>query len=226
MRLLLSLCLLLGFGATLHAQGAIDSTFVDDRYLEDQLYVGVSYNFVRNNPEGTDQRNLSYGLMGGFIKDIPLNKARTKALGFGFGLAYNSYYSNLVANESTGDIIYVIDDNINRSKLETHSIEFPLEFRWRNSTASEYKFWRVYGGFKAAYIVGARSKFVAKETKDGFYNDDISKFQYGLSLSFGYNTFNIHAYYALSNVFDGTAILNGDAIEYKPLRIGLIFYIL
>ena len=226
MRLLLSLCLLLGFGATLHAQGAIDSTFVDDWYLEDQFYVGVSYNFVRNNPEGTDQRNLSYGLMGGFIKDIPLNKARTKALGFGFGLAYNSYYSNLVANESTGDITYVIDDNINRSKLETHSIEFPLEFRWRNSTASEYKFWRVYGGFKAAYIVGARSKFVSKETKDGFYNDDISKFQYGLSLSFGYNTFNIHAYYALSNVFDGTAILNGDAIEYKPLRIGLIFYIL
>lgn len=226
MRLLLSLCLLLGFGATLHAQGAIDSTFVDDRYLEDQFYVGVSYNFVRNNPEGTDQRNLSYGLMGGFIKDIPLNKARTKALGFGFGLAYNSYYSNLVANESTGDITYVIDDNINRSKLETHSIEFPLEFRWRNSTASEYKFWRVYGGVKAAYIVGARSKFVSKETKDGFYNDDISKFQYGLSLSFGYNTFNIHAYYALSNVFDGTAILNGDAIEYKPLRIGLIFYIL
>lgn len=226
MRLLLSLCLLLGFGATLHAQGAIDSTFVDDWYLEDQFYVGVSYNFVRNNPEGTDQRNLSYGLMGGFIKDIPLNKARTKALGFGFGLAYNSYYSNLVANESTGDITYVIDDNINRSKLETHSIEFPLEFRWRNSTASEYKFWRVYGGVKAAYIVGARSKFVSKETKDGFYNDDISKFQYGLSLSFGYNTFNIHAYYALSNVFDGTAILNGDAIEYKPLRIGLIFYIL
>jgi len=226
MRFLFSFIFLVGLVSTLGAQVLVDSTVVDDRYLEDQFYLGLSYNFVRNNPEGTDQRNLSYGLMGGLIKDIPLNKSRTRALGLGLGLAYNSYYSNLVASESSGGITYVIDDNINRSKLETHSIEFPLEFRWRNSTAAEYKFWRVYGGVKAAYIVGARSKFVSKEAKDGFYNDDISKFQYGLSLSFGYNTFNIHAYYALSNVFDGTATLNGEAIEYKPLRIGLIFYIL
>lgn len=208
-----------------NAQVASDSV-VDARYFEDQFYLGLSYNFILNNPEGTNQRNLSYGLQGGIIKDIPLNGSRTRAIGIGVGLAYNSYYSNLVANNIDGEIVYSIQDTINRSKLETHLLEFPLEFRWRNSNAVDYKFWRVYAGVKAAYVIGARSKFVSDTMKDGFYNTDVLKFQYGLTLSFGYNTFNLHAYYALSELFDGDAIVNGQALRYKPLRIGLIFYIL
>jgi hypothetical protein len=201
-------------------------TINNQRYFEDQFYLGLSYNFVLNNPEGTNQRNLSYGLQGGIIKDIPLNRARTRAIGVGLGLALNSYYSNLVANKVGDEIVYSVQDTINRSKLETHLLEFPLEFRWRNSTAEDYKFWRLYAGLKAAYIIGARSKFVSDNTKDGFYNTDLSRFQYGLTLSFGYNTFNFHAYYALSDLFDGNATVNGEVLRYRPLRIGLIFYIL
>lgn len=201
-------------------------TIVSQRYFEDQFYMGVTYNFILNNAEGTNQRNLSYGLLAGIIKDIPLNRSRTRAIGIGTGLALNSYYSNLVATEIGGAISYSVQDNINRSKLETHLLEFPLEFRWRNSNAEEYKFWRVYAGVKAAYVIGARSKFVSDTMKEGFYNTDLSKFQYGLTLSFGYNTFNLHAYYALSDLFDGNASVNGEVLQYQPLRIGLIFYIL
>lgn len=201
-------------------------TIVSQRYFEDQFYMGVTYNFILNNAEGTNQRNLSYGLLAGIIKDIPLNGSRTRAIGIGTGLALNSYYSNLVANEIGSAISYSVQDNINRSKLETHLLEFPLEFRWRNSNAEEYKFWRVYAGVKAAYVIGARSKFVSDTMKEGFYNTDLSKFQYGLTLSFGYNTFNLHAYYALSDLFDGNASVNGEVLQYRPLRIGLIFYIL
>ena len=39
-------------------------------------------------------------------------------------------------------------------------IEMPIEFRWRNSTASSYKFWRIYAGAKLGYVAGARSKAV------------------------------------------------------------------
>lgn len=196
------------------------------RYFEDQFYLGLSYNFLLNIPEGSNQRNLSYGLQAGVIKDIPLNRSGTKAIGIGAGLALNSYYSNLVADFSNDEITYSIDDDITRSKLETHLLEFPLEFRWRNSTVEEYKFWRIYTGIKAAYIVGARSKFVSGTSSEGFYNTDLSKFQYGLTLSFGYNTFNLHAYYALTDLFDGSATVNGEVLQYRPLRIGLIFYIL
>ena len=204
----------------------LNDSISDGRYFEDQFYLGLSYNFLLSAPEGSNQRNLSYGLLAGVIKDVPLNRSRTKAIGIGVGLALNSYYSNLVATESGDHITYAIDDDITRSKLETHLLEFPLEFRWRNSTAEEYKFWRIYGGIKAAYILGARSKFVSDTTSEGFYNTDLSKFQYGLTLSFGYNTFNLHAYYALTDLFEGNATVNGEILQYRPLRIGLIFYIL
>ena len=208
-----------------NAQVANDS-IANTRYFEDQFYIGLSYNFILNPPEGSSQRNLSYGLQAGVIKDIPLNRSGTKAIGIGAGLALNSYYSNLVANLSDNVISYSIDDDITRSKLETHLLEFPLEFRWRNSTIDEYKFWRIYGGIKAAYIVGARSKFDSEEISEGFKNTDLAKFQYGLTLSFGYNTFNLHAYYALTELFNGDASVNGEVLQYKPLRIGLVFYIL
>ena len=212
-------------GFSLFGQSFNDSSN-DERYYEDQFYLGVSYNFLLSHPDGSSQRNLSYGLQAGVIKDIPLNLSGTKAIGFGAGLAINSYYSNLVANISNDVITYSIDDKIKRSNLESHLIEFPLEFRWRNSTLEEYKFWRIYTGVKVGYLAGARSKFVSDTTSDGFYNSDLSKFQYGLTLSFGYNTFNLHAYYALTNLFDGSASVNGEILQYKPLRIGLIFYIL
>ena len=208
-----------------NAQVASDS-ISNTRYFEDQFYVGLSYNFILNHPEGSNQRNLSYGLQAGVLKDIPLNKAGTKAIGIGAGLALNSYYSNLVADISGDDITYSINDDITRSKLETHLVEFPLEFRWRNSNAEDYKFWRVYGGIKAAYVLGARSKYDLDDISEGFKNTDLTKFQYGLTLSFGYNTFNFHAYYALTELFDGNASVNGEVLQYRPLRIGLIFYIL
>ena len=30
-----------------------------ERYFEDQFYLGITYNFIRNRPEGFNQRNLS-----------------------------------------------------------------------------------------------------------------------------------------------------------------------
>ncbi len=105
-------------------------------------------------------------------------------------------------------------------------LEIPFEFRWRNSNAVEYKFWRIYTGIKLGYVIGGRSKYVSQNSKESFYNTDIRKFQYGVSFNFGYNTFNVHVYYALNNLFDDKATVEDTAIGIKPLRIGLIFYIL
>ncbi|WP_405380286.1 porin family protein [Maribacter sp. LLG6340-A2] len=224
MRYILLFAILLSLTKT-NAQ-IVEDNYGKQRYFEDQFYLGLSYNFLLNVPDGSNQRNLSYGLQGGVIKDIPLNSSGRNAIGVGVGLALNSYYSNLVAEEAPNTIVYTLDDDIDRSKLETHLVEFPLEFRWRNSTEHDYKFWRIYTGVKAAYIIGARSKFVDGDIKEGFYNTDLERFQYGLTLSFGYNTFNFHAYYALSDLFNGQATVSGEVLRYTPLRVGLIFYIL
>ncbi|KAB7529154.1 outer membrane beta-barrel protein [Flagellimonas olearia] len=202
---------------------------VNRRYLEDQFYIGLGYNLLFNRPENTVQRNLSYNLQAGFIKDIPLNYRRNVGLGIGVGYAVNSYYSNIVAIKTNNIVSYEVMDqaDFNRSKLETHAVEFPLELRWRTSTVEEYKFWRIYAGVKLGYVFSGRSKLVMEGGSTSFSNDDIQPFQYGLMFNFGYNTWNIHAYYGLSPLLEETAQLpSGEKIDTRVLRIGLIFYIL
>ena len=120
-------------------------------YREDQFYMGITYNILLDLPNGVSQNNLSYGLQGGFIRDIPLNPECTFAIGIGLGYGVNSYYSNLRAIEENGDFRYeYLDDaDYRRNKVETHLIEVPLEFRWRTSTRESYKFWRITEGLNS-----------------------------------------------------------------------------
>lgn len=209
------------------SQESTDSDLSDARYFEDQFYAGVTYNFITDKPTNVSQRNLSYGLQAGFIKDIPVNSDRTVALGLGLGLGLNAYYSNLIASDTENGIEYSISTNdFRRSKLQTHLLEVPFELRFRNSTPDEYKFWRLYTGVKFGYVFNARSKFVSDDLNTSFNNSDVESFQYGITLNLGYNTFNIQAYYSLTNLFNDNAVVNGEAITIKPLNIGLIFYIL
>ncbi|WP_298502241.1 porin family protein [uncultured Maribacter sp.] len=224
-----NLLLLILFFISTQGQNKVDSLRLDSSFLEDQVYLGVTYNFLVNQPnDDVGQRNLSYGLQAGFIKDIPLSKDRNVALGLGLGYAINTYYSNLRATEIGSDIEYSIvsSKDYKRNKLESHLIEMPLEFRWRNATPSNYKFWRIYAGFKLGYVVSSRSKIVSDLGDDSFYNKDTEKLVYGLTFSLGYNTFNFHAYYGLNSLFKDNVLINGDPILMRPLRIGLIFYIL
>ena len=197
------------------------------KYLEDQFYIGFGYNLLLNKPSEAVQRNLSYNLQAGFIKDIPLNARRNFGVGLGLGYAVNSYYSSIVAAETGDDITYEVrsTSEFNRSKFETHSLEVPLELRWRTSTAEEYRFWRIYAGAK--YVFSGRSRTVTDNGNMVFSNTDIQKFQYGLILSFGYNTWNVHAYYSLNPLLkEGAAIQTGETFDLNVLRIGVIFYIL
>jgi len=222
---LLFLLSLLSF--SLHAQQAPQPS--PERYLEDQFYIGVSYNILLKLPEQASQSNLSYGLQAGFIRDIPLNPQGTVAIGVGLGYGVNSYYSNLRAIKE-GDGFryeYLDEDDYRRNKIETHLIEVPVEFRWRTSTRETFKFWRIYGGFKFGYVVGSRSKLVTSSFKESFYNTDTENFRYGLMLNVGYNTFNFHVYYGLNPLFeDGVTDPNGQTLDMVPLHLGLMFYIL
>lgn len=209
--------------------------FPDQKYREDQLYLGLTYNLVLDKPDGFSQSNFSYGLNLGIIRDMPINADRTLAFGIGLGYAMNSYYSNVWADSNAGmaseampQYVFVSNRSFyRRNKLEMHLVEVPLEIRWRNSTPDSYKFWRIYGGVKLGYAFANRSKIVTDDFKDTFYNQQVQPFRYGLTLNVGYNTFNLHAYYGLNALFeDGTQTNEGIALEMVPLRLGLIFYIL
>ncbi len=210
-------------------------TLPDLRYREDQIYLGLTYNLVLDKPDGFSQSNFSYGLNLGIIRDMPINADRTLALGIGLGYAMNSYYSNVwadsnagMASEASPQYVFVSNRSFyRRNKLEMHLVEVPLEIRWRNSTPDTFKFWRIYGGVKFGYAFANRSKMVTADFRDTFYNQQVERFRYGITLNVGYNTFNLHAYYGLNALFqDGTQTTDGTSLEMAPLRLGLTFYIL
>src|SRR5690606_33172075 len=68
----------------------------DTNYFEDQFYFGVNYNVLVGAPEGIGQNSFSSGIMGGFIKDLPINKRRNIGFGLGVGLSINTIYSDLM----------------------------------------------------------------------------------------------------------------------------------
>lgn len=219
------LCILFGLICfSLSAQ----NTTVDSLYLEDQFYIGLTYNTYGNKPSSLTQRNLPYGLQLGFIKDLPINKKRNVGFGVGFGYAVNNYYSNLIATKDSEGISYTFADedlDYERSKIVTHMVEFPIEFRWRKSTPTKYKFLRIYGGAKLGYVFSSKSKFVSDDFKEVFSNTDIVNFRYGLQFNIGYNTWNIHVYYGLNSLLDD-AFVDDEQLLMKPVRVGFNFYIL
>jgi hypothetical protein len=209
-------------------QDTIVATQVD--YREDQFYVGFTYNLLVNKPDGVSQRGFSNGVHLGFIRDMPINKRRNMAIGLGFGYSNNSYNDNLVITEDpNGSLVYqtLQGTNFSKNKLNLHIVEFPLQFRWRTSVLSTHKFWRVYAAFKFGYVFSSKAKFKG-DIGDVFIIgvDDIDPLRYALELTFGYNTWNFHASYALNGLFTSNAILNGQQIETAPFKIGLMFFIL
>lgn len=202
---------------------------VDSLYREDQFYFGTTYNILKNKPKGMSQNSFSAGLSMGFLRDFPINKNRTFAIAPGFGLSYSNYKQNLIIAQVDGATQYDLissDRDYDKNKFSLASIDIPLEFRWRTSTPSTHKFWRVYSGIKMSYVFYNRSRY--KDNSNDYIvvnNPDVNKFQYGVYLSTGYNTWNIYAYYGLNDFFKEELIPDSNE-KLRTLNIGLMFYIL
>ena len=202
-------------------QAQKDSTFVDNKYLEDQLYFNLTYIHMLNLPDKISQSGFSFGLGGGFIKDFPLSKKRNIGLGAGLGYGLNNYYFNvqLDAAEPSAN-----EETLKNNKIILHTVELPIELRFRNSTALKYKFWRFYPGFKIAYVFDNNTSFSRSSDFDVSDIININDFIYGLTFSAGYNKWNLHLYYGLNDLFNETNA-NDYQISISDFRIGLIFYI-
>jgi len=202
-------------------QAQKDSTFVDNKYLEDQLYFNLTYIHMLNLPDRISQSGFSFGLGGGFIKDFPLSKKRNIGLGAGIGYGFNNYYFNVELDAATPTETEV---KLKNNKIILHTLELPIELRFRNSTALKYKFWRFYPGFKIAYVFANNTSFGKTDDFDVSEIIEINDFIYGLTFSAGYNKWNLHLYYGLNSLFNETGVNNYD-INISDFRIGLIFYI-
>lgn len=202
-------------------QAQKDSTFVDNKYLEDQLYFNLTYIHMLNLPDKISQSGFSFGLGGGFIKDFPLSEKRNIGLGAGLGYGLNNYYFNVQLDAAEPS---ATEETLKNNKIILHTVELPIELRFRNSTALKYKFWRFYPGFKIAYVFANNTSFSRSADFDVSDIININDFIYGLTFSAGYNKWNLHLYYGLNDLFNESNA-NDYQINISDFRIGLIFYI-
>ena len=203
-----------------------DSLQLGSKYAEDQLYFLISYNQLFDQPSLVKGSGFSYGLSAGFMKDLILNKKGSISLALGFGYNYDLLNHGLTIAKENNEVTFQVDNSGAINTLTIHNLEFPFEFRWRNSDAQTYKFWRVYMGVKASYNVSNNFKFT--DQSNSFSYKNVSRFnswQYGLTLSVGYDVFTAHMYYGLTPMLKDTMLGTTD-ISSKTMIIGLIFYFL
>ncbi len=198
-----------------------------DRYAEDQIYAAVTYNQMYAQPSSTTRSGFSYGLSTGFLKDIILNKDGTFSFALGVGYGFDFYNHELKVEEINGVSLFSEDNTLSSNTYYSHNLELPLEIRWRTSTATKYKFWRIYTGIKFLYNFSHRFEYLdATDTNVSYSNiSAFNKLQYGLTLSTGYDAFNFHVFYGLSPIYKDAKLFD-EVINTKVLKFGLIFYFL
>jgi hypothetical protein len=203
---------------------------INNNYLEDQLYIGITYNTLISLPKGggIQQSGFSNGIFLGFIKDLPVNEQRNIGFGLGLGYGRNTYFQNIQITDENNTTVFDLVSNFKRNKISLHTVEIPFELRWRTSTIDEYKFWRIYTGLKLAYVLASNAKLIKEGiTRKVTDISEVEKLQYGLTLGAGYGTWNLNIYYGLSDIFSGAQLKDTIfSIGPRDLRIGLIFYIL
>lgn len=214
------------------AQDSIPKADLDLRYREDQFYAGITYNLLSSVPSDVNLNGVSGGVHFGFLRDMPINKERNIAIALGAGLSFDQFGYNLFIGENANEntIFKVLDSEteFDKSRFSTATIELPLEFRWRTSTAESYKFWRIYGGVRVGYTYWYRA-FFSQENNQVSQTDipEFDRFRLGATLNFGYSTFNFYAYYSINPFFKDAIIEDtNESLDLRTLKLGVIFYIL
>jgi len=218
------------FSIFINAQNKKDSINSNQKkYLEDQLYITLTYNLLANKPASINLRGFSNTLSLGYIRDIPFNKNENIGIGLGLGYSKSTYFHNMkinVENDNTFFRDFEDIDDFDSNKLIFHSLDLPIEFRIRNSTYEKQKFFRFYLGMNFSYVFHHKSTYNLYGNQKFSNFDKFNKFQYGLTTSIGYGTWNGYLYYGLTNLFNDAKFNGAENIEMKSVRFGLIFYIL
>ncbi len=190
---------------------------IDSLYREDQFYASLSYNLIQNRPDGFKQFSFSPGITFGFLRDFPISKNRHWAIAPGIGYSYNNIKQFINSVEIVSATENNTTDNI-RTIISSHTIDFPLEIRWRNATPNSHSFWRIYTGFKTSYVFNSKLESTTENTKESIL-DEINRLQYGAYISVGFNTWNPYIYYGINPIFK-------EGSKMSNFNVGFIFYIL
>ena len=196
------------------------------KYREDQIYFSVYYNSLGSELDDFKENKFSSSFNIGFIRDIPISKSGKFALGLGVGYGTNSFNNNMKLSSNDQSLYELLSnrDAPTKNTFNFSEIQFPLEIRWRNSSSSNYKFWRIYAGLKYSKVIQSAFKHVSSQENYKLTNLPINLDQLGLTLNVGYNTWNIGLYKSLRPFFNKNIQSLPQGLE--QFKVGLIFYIL
>ena len=212
----LILIVILGIMPVVYAQR--DSLSLGERYLEDQIYLNISYNVMNNQPASISASGLSYGVSLGYLRDIPFNKKGNWAAAVGLGYGYDRFNHQLAINQTDIGTDFVNAGNI----LSLHNVQLPVQFRWRTSDANTFSFWRIYTGITVNYNFSNRFKIGSRNISNV---EAINTWQTDFTFSAGYSNFNVYLTYGLTPLYKN-AEFNNQTINTRVLRLGLSFYLL
>ncbi|MDA8596451.1 PorT family protein [Flavobacteriaceae bacterium] len=192
-----------------------------DYYREDQLYFNISSIRLTDAEGGLGQDGFSYAFALGFYRDIPLNQRGSIALAAGIGYDYSRYQLKYLL-----DPVGIDDfENVESATSQLHSLQIPIEIRFRTSTATKYSFWRVYTGFTFDYRIQDRLKFKTATDTYIYRNTDVfQRWGYGPHANVGYGIWNFYIYYNINNIFSDD--LNEQNVYFVSQELKLGFQIL
>jgi len=197
------------------------------RYREDQFYVDFNFALQSNEISRFKQNGFSRSIHFGFLRDYPLSEVGDKAIALGLGYGFVRLVNNINVEKVQNTYQYDIPiaQRALRNVFSYHQLQFPLEFRWRTSTPTEYAFWRVYLAYRLSYQFGAQfNPFFGRSMS---LKNQLTTWQHSLGASLGFNTWNLRFDYSLTPLLhkDIRSIENNQ-LRLFPLQIGLIFYLL
>ena len=201
---------------------SIAQAIVSDPQTSGGLLVACSPDTAQQVLAIFEQFGFSQGFSGGFLRDFPISKNRHWSIAPGIGYSYNDLKQNIdFSAASSSSAVTIV-----RSRMTLHYLEVPLEIRWRNASPESHKFWRIHTGIKASYLLNGKLNYESdtQGNKSENLKNSLNNWQYGVYLSFGFNTWNPYIYYGLQPIFEKnkTAVENNSS----ALHIGLKFYIL
>ena len=194
-------------------------------FREDQIYLSIAYPYFSDAPSTLIQNKLSYAFSAGFIRDMPINKERTLAVGIGLGYDQATVYNNTLFTYAGNTIsATVIEGGYQQNYLRMQSLAVPLELRWRNATETKHAFWRIHTGVSVHFPMQFKSY---NQTPTGQINTAKLPSKgtiLRLNVHFGFNTWNISIAHDMQPWAAFSATNNN--FDMKFTKIGLIFYIL
>lgn len=210
----------------------LDSTSVSppgaEPDLPGTLTVDFGFNFLQGAPDNLDlQFFKSKGVGLYYLYDMPIGESKFSFHpGLGVGFESYAFSQNVTLAYAPGadsvDIVNLdgaIYETVDKSKLVTHYVDVPLEFRFYSK--ENYRGFMAAVGAKVGYLFSSYTKIKYEtegEPRTSKLRQDfnINRLRYGVSARLGFRGFNLHGQYMLSDLFK-----SGGGPEVNNFKVGL-----